>query len=65
MARSIEKVSELLRKAGDDGLTGREVRRKLAARLQPFSEQALTVLQADGKAHANVAAGRAQRWVWS
>lgn len=65
MARSIEKVSELLRKAGDDGLTGREVRRKLAARLQPFSEQALAVLQADGKAHANVAAGRAQRWVWS
>lgn len=65
MARSIERVSELLRKAGDDGLTGREVRRKLAARLQPFSEQALTVLQADGKAHANVAAGRAQRWVWS
>lgn len=65
MARSIEKVSELLRKAGDDGLTGREVRRKLAARLQPFSEQALAVLQADGKAHANVATGRAQRWVWS
>ncbi|SII19754.1 Uncharacterised protein [Mycobacteroides abscessus subsp. abscessus] len=65
MARSIEKVSELLHKAGDDGLTGREVRRKLAARLQPFSEQALAVLQADGKAHANVAAGRAQRWVWS
>ena len=65
MGRSIEKVSELLQKAGDDGLTGREVRRKLAARLQPFSEQALAVLQADGKAHTNVAAGRAQRWVWS
>lgn len=65
MARCIAKVSELLEKAGPDGLTGREVRRKLAARLQPFSEQALAVLQADGKAHANATAGRAQRWVWS
>lgn len=65
MARCIDKVSELVRKSGDDGLTGREVRRKLAARLAPFADQALAALQRDDKAHVLTAGGRADRWVWS